>query len=78
MQMDKDGGICDLGEEFTPDGDSYFLQDSGIVLGDLHTGEHSEKILDIEKKMIEDLNVKDVVIHDCFSGYSINPHEKMK
>ena len=76
IQMDKDGGICDLGERFTPEGSVYFLQNNGMVLGDLHIGEHSEKILNIEKEMIEALEIKDIVVHDCFSGFSINPHER--
>lgn len=76
MQMDKDGGICDLGERFTPEGDAYFLWANAMVLGDLHIGEHSEKILNIEKEIIKTFGIKDIVIHDCFSGFSINPHER--
>jgi hypothetical protein len=76
MQADKNGDICDLGEKFTPDGDRYFLWNNAMVVGDSHFGEHDENILEIEKNMIKELGVKDIVLHDVFTANSISHHEQ--
>lgn len=48
----------------------------GIVLGDLHLGEHDHNVLDKTLNVLmKNLKPKHVVCHDIFSAYSINPHE---
>src|SRR5574344_541660 len=76
LQMDKGGAICDLAEKFTPDGDVCFLRNSALVIGDSHFGEHEEAIFEIEKQIIKDLNIKNIVLHDVFTSNSISHHEQ--
>ena len=47
-----------------------------IVYGDIHAGQHDETVMDTTKNLILDkLNPNHIVLHDVFSGQSINPHE---
>lgn len=47
-----------------------------IIYGDIHAGEHDEVILTSTKQNILDrLTPKHIILHDTFSGLSINPHE---
>lgn len=47
-----------------------------IIYGDIHAGEHDENIINVTKKMLLDkLNPSNIVLHDIFSGQSVNPHE---
>lgn len=47
-----------------------------IVYGDLHCGQHDQAVLDETKsKILEKLTPNHIVLHDTFSGQSINPHE---
>ena len=47
----------------------------GIVLGDLHYGQHDVNVLNKTLELINKLTPKHVVLHDVFDGYSINHHE---
>lgn len=47
-----------------------------IVYGDLHCGEHDQKILDETRvNILDKLSPNHIVLHDVFNGKSINPHE---
>lgn len=47
-----------------------------IVYGDLHSGEHDEILLkETKKKILKKITPKHIILHDVFSGTSINPHE---
>lgn len=47
-----------------------------IVYGDLHCGQHDQNLLDITRnKILDKLKPNHIVLHDVFSGISINPHE---
>jgi len=47
-----------------------------IVYGDIHAGEHDEVLMKTTKELIlNKLTPKHIVLHDIFSGQSINPHE---
>ena len=48
---------------------------SGIVVGDIHSGNQEVGVLDATISMIKDLKIKDVVLHDVMDGSSINHHE---
>lgn len=49
---------------------------NAIIYGDIHAGEHDVVLMDNTKKNIVDkLHPKNIVLHDVFSGQSINPHE---
>jgi Calcineurin-like phosphoesterase len=47
----------------------------GIVLGDLHYGQHDDSVLEKTIELMNILKPKHVVLHDVFDGYSINHHE---
>lgn len=47
-----------------------------IVYGDIHAGEHDENLLEVTKnELLEKLTPNHIILHDVFSGSSINPHE---
>ena len=46
----------------------------GIVIGDLHYGEHDEKVLSKTFELLSRLKPKTVVLHDVFDGKSISHH----
>jgi hypothetical protein len=47
-----------------------------IVYGDIHSGEHDQTVLDnTRENILEKLEPNNIVLHDVFSGISINPHE---
>lgn len=47
-----------------------------VILGDIHTGETDMEVFQVSKRMLEMFNPKQTFVHDLFSGYSINRHEK--
>ncbi len=49
---------------------------SGVVIGDLHYGEHDEKVLSRTFELLTRLKPKTVVLHDVFDGKSISHHTK--
>ncbi len=48
----------------------------GIVLGDLHHGEHSEPVMEETFDLMSILKPKAVVLHDVFDGKSISHHHE--
>tara|TARA_R110002126_G_scaffold82497_10_gene202229 strand:- start:4005 stop:5573 length:1569 start_codon:yes stop_codon:yes gene_type:complete len=46
----------------------------GIVIGDLHYGEHDEKVLSKTFELLSRLKPKTVILHDVFDGKSISHH----
>ena len=77
VQMGADGEIIDLGLKYTSDGVER-VQNTVMVVGDSHFGEHDEIAIEAEEDMISYLNIKDVVLHDVFSAISISHHDKNK
>lgn len=66
--------------------DLYYRVESGvvfkndkcaaIVMGDLHLGEHDEKVLDTTiNVLLKKLKPDNLVLHDIFNGHSISHHE---
>jgi len=47
-----------------------------IVFGDVHLGEHDDLAMKTSFEMVERFKPRYTILHDLFSGYSINPHEK--
>ena len=76
MQADKNGSIYDLGYKYNSDNSINKVSDISMVIGDSHFGEHDENVFEIEKQMIQDLGVKNIVLHDCFTANSISHHEQ--
>ena len=48
---------------------------AGIVLGDIHFGQHDQEVLDSTIDLLSTLKPKSVVLHDVFDGSSISHHE---
>ncbi|MEK6829648.1 MAG: hypothetical protein AABY15_06010 [Nanoarchaeota archaeon] len=49
----------------------------GIILGDMHFGEHDEKVIDSTLNiLLKKLKPKEVVLHDVFDGHSISHHDR--
>jgi hypothetical protein len=66
--------------------DLYYRVDKGVVtknetiaaavLGDLHLGEHDEKVIDTTfNVLLKKLKPTNLVLHDVFNGHSISHHE---
>jgi len=49
----------------------------GIILGDVHFGEHDENVIDTTiNVLMKNLKPKKVVLHDVFDGHSISHHDR--
>lgn len=48
---------------------------AGIVLGDLHSGHHDQKLINKTHELLQVLVPEHVILHDIYDGSSINPHE---
>jgi hypothetical protein len=47
-----------------------------IIYGDIHSGEHDDQLLNTtQTQIIDKLTPNHIILHDTFSGLSINPHE---
>jgi len=72
----KTGEFTDLYYHVNDKGVSRINQIDGIVLGDLHVGEHNPVVIDKTLNiLLKKLTPKAIVCHDSFSALSINPHE---
>lgn len=73
---DKTGNFSDLYFKVTDGKVSKINTCSAIILGDLHLGEHDEKVLDKTLNVLfKKLKPANVVLHDVFNGHSISHHE---
>lgn len=48
---------------------------SACILGDLHYGQHDERVIKGTLSLFEKLQPENVILHDVFDGLSINHHE---
>jgi hypothetical protein len=48
---------------------------AAAILGDLHYGQHDERVIDKTLELFEILKPENVILHDVFDGLSINHHE---
>lgn len=71
IQSGNNGEFIDLSIQYNPDNTISYVDDSYMVIGDAHFGEHEEAVLDKTKEMVKDLGVTDLALHDVFGGYSI-------
>lgn len=75
ISCDKNGDFYDL-DVLVKDGVVKKNNEiSGMVVGDIHSGNQEVGVLDATISMIKDLKIKDVVLHDVMDGSSINHHE---
>jgi len=48
---------------------------AAAILGDIHYGQHDERVISKTLELFEKIRPKHVVLHDVFDGLSINHHE---
>lgn len=77
VQADKDGSFIDLGKRYSAKTITTEIPEA-FVLGDEHAGETDPKAVRTWLSVIRQLHPKRIILHDVFSGYSINPHESDK
>lgn len=78
VQMGANGEIIDLGMVYSGDNKPYPTKNPVMVVGDSHFGEHDEVAIEAEEDMIDFIGIKNLVLHDVFSGISITHHDKNK
>lgn len=78
VQMGANGEIIDLGIVYSGNEPIKMAENSVMVVGDSHFGEHDEIAINAEEDIIGAVNIKDLVLHDVFSGISISHHDKNK
>lgn len=82
IQSDDQGRFVDLGVEYSAE--ETRRVETTLVMGDLHVGEMDMKVFAATKELIDYAQVKNVFVHDAFSGYSIShydensPHKRAK
>jgi hypothetical protein len=76
-----DGDFCDLYNKVTYDYDNDMSSVTKIesvpaaILGDLHYGQHDERVIEKTLDLFKIIKPENVVLHDVFDGLSINHHE---
>jgi hypothetical protein len=75
VQADTNGHFYDLDSLYTPQGRKSHKDTEALILGDLHAGEHAASAINTWDEVIEIVEPKRVVLHDVFSGQSVNHHE---
>lgn len=72
---DSDGSFNDLYYNVTDSKVTRINNIEGIVLGDLHSGHHDDRVIDKTLSLMDKLTPKHVVLHDVFDGDSISHHQ---
>lgn len=72
---DETGDFTDLIYRSDDNGVSVIEEADGIVLGDLHYGQHDQTVLTETLDFMSVVRPRSVVLHDVFDGYSISHHE---
>jgi hypothetical protein len=70
-----DGSFTDLYFRVEEGNISKVKSISAAILGDLHYGQHDERVIEKTLEMFGDLKPENVILHDVFDGLSINHHE---
>lgn len=73
VQADEDGCFIDLCTKYMPEG--IIDVESTLVLGDYHAGQTSDQCISMINEMVDNLVVRDIIVHDFFDGHSINHHD---
>jgi hypothetical protein len=74
IQLTDNNSIIDLGIEYFSNGNIEKVNDIVAVFGDSHVGSHCLPLHEKLKEIIEDIDIKDIVLHDLFDGLSVNHH----
>lgn len=74
VQFDSDGSFIDLGKKYHSSKKTTKVNAEAIVLGDWHIGSTCPTVKRVTDLIIQDLSPKNLILHDCFNGFSINHH----
>lgn len=77
VQADSKGRFADLGKLYSPSGVKDYAPEA-FVLGDWHSGETDPEAYACWEAVSKATKVKSWIMHDMFSGNSINPHVRGK
>ena len=75
IQFDSKGRFADLGKMYSKNEVKDFGVDH-IVFGDIHVKEHHPIVERVHQNMVKRFKPNGVVMHDVFSGISVNHHEQ--
>ena len=78
VQASTYNSITDLGLDYLPDGSQKVMEDTVMIMGDSHIGYHDEELYDSVMDLAQDINVKEIVLHDIFHGSSVSHHDANK
>jgi len=74
VTFNQDGSFTDLGTRYYANGTSKFFPVLNLTLGDRHVTSTCPVVKEVTEEMIDDLEPKNIVLHDLFNGTSINHH----
>ena len=77
VQADKDGSFIDWGIKYTPTG-TESAEVLALICGDEHAGRGDPEVIRARHNLIEELQPKELVLHDLFDGRSISHHTEHK
>jgi hypothetical protein len=75
IQSDFKGSFIDLGTQYNADSTCDLVTPSAFILGDWHATETDPIARDCWISVMKHLRPENLVLHDAFSGVSINHHE---
>lgn len=78
VQASPYNSITDLGVDYLPDGSQRYMEDTAMIMGDSHIGYHDEELHDTVMDLAQDINVREVILHDIFHGSSVSHHDVNK
>lgn len=76
IQGDLEGSFIDLGVQYNMDDSIESITPEAFVLGDWHAKETDPTARSAWEEVMKTLKPQTVVLHDAFSGVSINHHEQ--
>lgn len=75
IQFDNDGSFYDLGWKYNPDGTVEEVDETVCVFGDTHVGSHCIEVDECLQEIVEEVNCKEIIVHDIFDNRFNNHHD---
>jgi len=74
LANDTDGSFYDLCYSVNDGGVEKMNNIEAIVVGDLHYGQHDDRVINRTIELMDKITPKNVILHDVFDGESISHH----
>lgn len=74
VKANSDGSFTDLIYYVDKNGVKTVKSSKGMIIGDIHHAQVDDDKMRETKEIIQQINPKDIILHDVFDGYSLNPH----